>query len=170
MVKCIASVKYTMTALVIPKVDYGNDPSLPGTEGSFKRVQDPDSGQITTVFEQGPTQANTATRNSFQIDLYARGYTDLGFRSSANLESYLKGQYQIREVIEAFWPTNRLNDNIGRQALITEIRDKRTGQLMWVEQDTGVATTFQVQGVTPVMDPFGRMKEYISVLTRAEIQ
>lgn len=169
MVKCISSTKLTMVATVIPRLPQSGTAAT--GPGSYERRQDEDSGQIYNVFMPGaPPKPGQASTGQFEIDLFARGFTDLGFRSSANLESYIKGQYNIREVIECFWSPGTLNDNIGRQALVTNIRDKRTGRVLWTEQDTGVPTTFQVQGVTPLFDPFGRMREWISVLTRAEIQ
>lgn len=157
-----------MVATVIPRLQ--TDGTAGTGEGSYERYQDEDSGQIMTRFVADVPKPGQASTGQFELDLFARGFTDLGFRSSANLESYIKGQYNIREVIECFWSPGLLNDSIGRQALVTNIRDKRTGRVLWTEQDTGVPTTFQVQGVTPLFDPFGRMREWISVLTRAEIQ
>jgi hypothetical protein len=138
------------------------------TSGTYERRQDPDSGEIYDEFV--PTPANTVgPAAQYDIQCYARGYTDLGFRSSANRETYLKGDYNVFEAIEFTFPAKY--KAIGRQSYITNIRmTNRPDQVLWIEEETGLPTVFQVGGVTPVIDPFGKLREWVSVLTRAEIQ
>lgn len=170
MVKCIGSAKMTMTATIVTR--FVNDgAAAAGTEGTYERYQDPDSGEILQRFIPAVAPVAPGTRlynNEYDIPCYARGYTDLGFRSSANREVILKGDYTAFEAIEFTYP-GRYN-KLTRQSYITKIVDTKTRQVMWEEEETGEPTVFQVQGMTPVYDPFGKLREWTGVVVRAEIQ
>jgi hypothetical protein len=63
---------------------------------------------------------------------------------------------------------------ITKRDRVTNIRNAR-GQIIWKEEEMeneGVykSTTFDVLGVTPVLDPFGNHIENYALLERAEVQ
>lgn len=136
--------------------------------GTYETYQDPDSFEILTRWVPATVDAPGA-QSSFEVPCYARGYTDLGFRSSANREVILKGDYDVFEAVEFFFPAKY--KNVTRQSYVTNIYQKNRPEVpLWTEEETGRATVFQVQGITPVFDPFGRLREWTGVLTRAEVQ
>jgi hypothetical protein len=167
MVRCIGGAKMTMKATISTRLP-SNGQVVTGN-GEYKRVQDPDSGEILTewVPAGSPTSINPQAP-TYEIPCYARGYTDLGFRSSANHEIILKGEYNVFEAIEFTYP-GRFK-GLTRQSYITEIRDAKSNDILWTEEETGLPTVFQVQGMTPIYDPFGKLREWTGVVIRAEIQ
>lgn len=177
MFQSINDARYTMWATVIPRLDTastedGNQPGA-GQSGYYKRTQDPDSGQITTTWEVGQSDPDTHQEipAEYQIRCYARGYTALGYRSSANREIYVGGEYNYTESIQFDFPANVALNN---QTLIQAIRHSEdptdTASYLWLDGATGKATVWEVQGVTPVHDPFGKFIRNTAVLKRAEIQ
>jgi len=145
----------------------------PAPTGHFEVVQDPDTGGITRVWvEDSAVAATEAVRtpvgsqtaqSSFEMPCAARGFTELGFRSSANNQTFEDGVYRATEVIQITFP---MTYNLARNQLITNIRG-RDKQPLWVEEETGQPTIFEVQGVTPTFDPFGRHVNNIAVLNRS---
>lgn len=174
MFQSINDARYTMWATVIPRLDTlsvstGGQPGA-GQSGYFKRDQDPDSGQITTVWVPNQSDPSTGREVSAQFDVrcYARGYTNLGFRSSANREIYVKGEYNINESIQFDFP---LTVVINNQSLVTNIRGTKDGtDFFWLYEDTVRPVVWEVQGITPVTDPFGKALRYTTVLKRSEVQ
>jgi hypothetical protein len=167
MVRCIGGAKMTMTATIVTRL--ANEGSNVG-EGTYERYQDEDSGEILQRFIPAASApvGSRIFKAEYDIPCFARGYTDLGFRSSANRESVLKGDYSIFEAIEFTYP-GRYN-RLTRQSYITKIVDTKTQTPLWVEEETGQSTVFQVQGMTPLYDPFGKLREWTGVVIRSEIQ
>lgn len=171
MVRCMTGAKFTMFATVLTRLGDGTVADLTPTQdvrGTYVRVQDEDSGEITTQFVPSTTPLApgvTDIQHQYEMPCYARGYTDLGFRSSANRENYLKGDYSILEMVEIDFPARY---TLNRQSLITNIRQGE--RILWMEEETGQPTVFEVQGVTPVLDPFGRLVGNKTVVTRSPIQ
>lgn len=172
--KSLNDARYTMWATIIPRLDTpstltGNQPT--GQTGYFKREQDPDSGQITTVWVSGQADPISGKEIPVQYDIpcYARGYTALGYRSSANREIYVGGDYNVTEAIQFDYP---LSVTLNHQSFVTNIRRGQDpdSQTLWAYEDTGNPILWEVQGITPVHDPFGKPLRYTTVLKRAEIQ
>lgn len=175
MFQSINDARYTMWATVIPRLDTaststGNQPN--GTHsGAYQITQDPDTGQITTTWVDGPDSTGKAIQAESQIRCYARGYTALGYRSSANREIYVAGDYNITESIQFDYPNSvKLNN----QSLVTNIRSAEDvmdlTSYLWMNEDAGIPTVWEVQGITPVHDPFGKFIRNTTVLKRSEIQ
>lgn len=171
-VRCLTGVKFTMTATVL---DYAPNPgavdaTIPG--GHFETIQDEDTGAIQRVWvdDSAPVPTYNETEQvaipRFDLPCYARGFTELGFRSSANTETYNNGDYTATEVIELSFPAQY---SISRRQYITNIRDQNK-RVLWLEEEIGEPTIFEVQGVTPKFDGFGRHMENIAVLRRASNQ
>jgi hypothetical protein len=171
LIRNINNARYTMWATVIPKFAAGA-PTDGTVKGQYVRKQDDITGAVTTEFV---ADSNQSTSNSptaqYEIRCYARGYTDLGYRSSGNREVYIKGQYNIMDAIQFDFPADV---DLSLQSLVTNIRtapDPRDDKyLLWVDTATGKPVVWQVQGVTPVYDPFGKLLRNTTVLLRSEIQ
>ena len=183
MIKTINDVRYTMWATVIPKVTgEDNQPVDRVGLGSYVRVQDPDSGEITErwVPQGAAMPPGAATSNppyltdipaQRQIPCYVRGFTNLGFRSSANREILLHGDYTVIESVQFDFPADVRLDH---QSLVTNIRqtedlDPEFANCIYITE-TGKPTVWEVQGITPVVDPFGYHLRNTTVLKRAEVQ
>lgn len=167
MVRCIGGAKMTMTATISSRLPSNGQPVT--GNGEYVRVQDPDSGEILTEWVPAPVGAINPQAATYEIPCYARGYTDLGFRSSANHEIILKGEYNVFEAVEFTYP-GRFN-RLTRQSYITKIADaKDPSNILWTEEETGLPTVFQIQGMTPIYDPFGKLREWTGVVIRSEIQ
>jgi len=170
--RCLTSVRFNMTATVLdyaPRAD-AVDEAIVG--GHYVTIQDPDTGAIQQVWveDQAVVPAyNNSPRvaiNRYDLPCFARGFTELGFRSSANNQSFDDGVYRATEVIQVTFPAQY---SLNRSQFITNIRgrDKRP---LWIEEETGEPTVFEVQGVTPTFDPFGRHIDNIAVLNRSVVQ
>jgi hypothetical protein len=160
------SARYTMTATVLPQIS--SDGTVATGNGTYETYQDEDSGEIKTRWVPDSVTKPSTAPASFDIPCYARGYTDLGFRSSANREVILKGDYTAFEAVEFTFPAKF--SQLTRQSFITDIRDTRSQQQLYVEEETGKPTVFQVQGFTPVFDPFGKQIAWTGVINRSEVQ
>jgi len=172
---CLTSVRFNMTATVL---DYAPathnetpDQAIPG--GHFQTVQDEDTGAIQQIWVEDQTVAPAYSNVGpsvaiprYDLPCAARGFTELGFRSSANTQSFDDGVYRATEVIQIIFPANY---QLTRNQFVTNIRgrDKRP---LWIEEETGQPTVFEVQGVTPTFDPFGRHVDNIAVLNRSTVQ
>jgi len=168
--RCITGARFNMKATVLNRtdaVDVGNiEDSLPG---HYETIQDEDTGGLKRVWVEAaptPVKGKTPDVNAFEIDCIARGFTDLGFRSSANTQSFDNGVYKATEVIQITYPARYI---LNRRQLITNIKNS-AGTIVWLEEETGQATVFEVQGVTPGFDPFSRHLDNTAVLKRAAIQ
>lgn len=165
--RTINDARYTMWATVIPKLVIGD--TQPTGEGTFVRTQDPDSFEIKTEWVPNGVSTPGTQEAQYTIRCYARGYTNLGFRSSANREVYVKGDYSEIESIQFDYPANVL---LSRESYITNIRTVEADgtDYVWVDGNTGNPVVWEVQGTTPITDPFGKLLRNTTVLKRAEIQ
>lgn len=165
--RSINDARYTMWATVIPRLDPTNQ--QPAGTGHFQRAQDQDTGAITTVWvadQNGPVAGSVQAH--YDIPCYARGYTNLGFRSSANREVFVASQYNIIEAIQFDYPASV---TLNHQSFITRIRGRKDDtDYLWTYEDTGNPIVWEVQGTTPVTDPFGKLLRYTTVLKRSEVQ
>jgi hypothetical protein len=178
MIRNILDVRYNMMATVLNRtgsdVDSDYTPNLE-TEvkgGHWVTEQDEDTGAIRKRWVEDvsvpalPGQTYAVDVDRFDIECVARGFPEVGFRSSANNENFLDGVYQRFEAIQINFPAKYV---LNRRMLITNIRG-RNKQILWLEEETGQPTVFEVQGVTPTFDPFGRYLDNLAVLKRATVQ
>lgn len=174
--RCLTSVRFNMVATVLN--DYS---TVDGVEqevkgGHWETIQDEDTGAMTRRWVEDVTVVKpknpgtsldlTSPLNRFDIECFARGFPEVGFRSSANTEIFLNSEYRPFEVIQMVYPAKYM---LNRSQYVTNIRD-RTKRILWLEEETGLPTVFEVQGVTPSFDPFGRHIDNLAVLRRAAVQ
>lgn len=186
MITPLLEIRFNMRATVL---NYQYETADPATKtdpadavkgGHWEVVQDEDTGGIKRVWMEDQVVAtptpgvNRSTFHSnirgqgaqFDIECVVRGFPEVGFRSTANTESFLGGNYRPFEAVQMSYPSKY---TLSRRQLVTNIRNQN-GTLLWVEEDTGKPTVFEVQGVTPTFDPFGRHIDNLTVLKRADVQ
>ena len=178
----VLGVRFNMRATVLNEYASATPgESIPNPEeaiktGHFEVVQDEETGGIKKVWVPDVAVATPVKRdrgtswqnslNQFEIECYVRGLPEVGFRSSANNENFLDGVYKPFEAIQMVFPAKYV---LNRRQLITNIRG-RNDMVLWLEEETGQPTVFEVQGVTPTFDPFGKHIDNLTVLKRSEIQ
>lgn len=167
--KCLTGIKYNMKASIIDFAPRADAVDAAITGGHFEVIQDEETGGVKRIWVEDTAVApafNAARPVSiprFEIPCYARGFTELGFRSTANTQSFEDGVYRAVEVIQMTYPSRY---NLTRSQYVTNIRD-RWSNVLWLEEELGEPTIFEVQGVTPIFDPFGRHVDNLAVLRRA---
>lgn len=131
-----------------------------------KNVQD-ESGQITREWNRD---------NPFVIQNLAQAILVRGAGSDGMTEKWTE-LYQPETNIKMFIATNKLDSSllgpiggarlgdpfspevITRRFRVGNIREKSTGDVLWLS-DRNSPMEFNVMGVTPVTDPFGKVAEY----------
>lgn len=175
--RSILEPRYTLTATVITALPANTDVDVAQEVkgGHWETVQDDDTGALTRVWIEDSAVVPSPNAegsldltgvNRFDIECDVRGFPNVGFRSSANTESFLNGTVEYMEVIQINFPAKY---SIGRRQLITNIRNKH-GKILWLEEELGTPTIFEVQGVNPNIDPFGKHVDNLAVLKRSERQ
>jgi hypothetical protein len=120
---------------------------------------------------RSPLCSPTAPAARYDIRCYARGYTNLGFRSSGNRETFFHEQYDQIEVGSVGLLQER--HSLNHQSYITNIRLTQAddpAHYLWTDAATGKSIVWEIQGITPVTDPFGKPLRFTTVLRRALIQ
>jgi hypothetical protein len=131
-----------------------------------KNVQD-ESGQITREWNR---------ENPFVIQNLTQAIVVKGAEGDVLTEKWTQ-LYEPHTNIKMFIATNKLNSSllgpiggsligdlfnpevITRRFRVGNIRQKSTGETLWLT-DRNSPTEFNVMGVTPVTDPFGKVVEY----------
>lgn len=167
--RCLRSARYTMTAEVLR-----TGTSAPGDtvdldeEGTWETQQDEISGEIISVWV--PLVSDTPTGTTVvKIPCMVRSIVDGGIRVAGTTERFGKEYENIDFATIDFGPKFVLT----KRDRITNVRDKRTGVLIWREEELDKvdadyrATVFNVNGVQPVIDHNGRLVEQHALLSRA---
>jgi hypothetical protein len=165
--------KATVLNVVPDNADVDPDAAVQG--GHWVTSQD-DTGAITRIWVEDvsvvpPTRPGTNWTDAgvvdrFDIECTIRGFQQGAGQSSTNTESFAKGDYTVLELVQMNFPAKYV---LNRRQLITNIRN-RSNQILWLEEETGKPTVFEVQGVTPQFDPFDRYIDNLAVLTRSDKQ
>lgn len=63
-------------------------------------------------------------------------------------------------------------DNLGKSIRVSNIRDAKSGEVIYVEMELEghPPTWYNSNGSTPVLDPFGRVFQYDTLIHRTEVQ
>jgi hypothetical protein len=151
-----------------------NPPVIPGAIGHWEYSQDPDSGAIEKKWV-GDVIDDPITPDIDESNLYynlndvrceVRGVMQGGIRVAGTTQRYS----EIYENVEWANATFDKSVNITKNDKVTNIRNA-DGLLIWRnEEGDGGPTTFNVMGVTPALDPFGKLTEWKVLLQRAEVQ
>ena len=168
MVVCITSVRFTMKADILRQTATGFTPTV---EGSWKSEQDPLTGEIIRRWIPIDSDTGTAGTQAFSMSCLARGVVSGGVQSSGTTEAW--GEiYENIDSVRLWFPASKI---LSKRDRITNIRHGKTGQIFWIEEELGPTagvfkpTIFEVDGVIPLFDPFGRHVENFAILNRADI-
>jgi hypothetical protein len=138
--------------------------------GGWVIVQDPDSGTIKRVWQSPVDDPSTPDVDESQelesFSCIVRGIINGGLRSVGTTEKF-GDLYQAFDTVQIHFPASVVLTPRDR---VTNIRGPKG--VIWKEEQRpdGAATVFSVNGVTPVVDPFGQHIENYALLERAENQ
>lgn len=169
---CLTSARFNMYATVLSQGDWIPDDPLDPTSpiGHWENRQDPDTGEIIRVWvEEGEDiDPDTPGVQSRKIPCIVRGIVDGGIRVAGTTERYTPGgQYESADWAKMSYPSNI---TLSKRDRITNVTDRR-GRVIWKEEEFSSApTVWNVNGVTPIVDPFGIHIENMALLERAEVQ
>lgn len=169
MVKCITGARFTMNATVLRWVGETSNEHSPAP-GTWAMTQDPITGEILNKWEPVVINIdNTATiKNEYEeltIPCVARGIVDGGIRVAGTTERF-GDTYENIDYVKMWFPAKF---KLTKRDRITNIRDKKNGTLIWVDEeylDGTRATVFNVNGVTPLFDAFNKHTESFALLER----
>jgi len=144
-----------MTAKVLRS---GGTPSVPDENGgSYIEYQDPATGEI--IRDWHPDTDAGEEDESYIIDCYAAQATQ---SLISNTERWGREYIDPNQLKLSYSPEVHLT----KRDRVTEIRDKRTGNLVYVNDDLSAAT-YNVEGLAVDNGPFG-VVGHIAFLFRAE--
>jgi len=113
------------------------------------------SGQVTRSWDR---------HDPYVIQNRTEGILVQGFTSVASTEKWSK-DYEPVEYAKMYIHQIRVDDDekgpitINRTFRVSNIRDRITGEILWLSEQRQ-PIEFNVLGVTPIQDPFGRNVEY----------
>lgn len=166
--RCLGSSRFNMLVDVVKPVGAPLNPT-PGNPGTWVTQQDPDSGAVIRVFiPDNLTTPNVVEGNVLKdVRCMVRGVIDGGIRVAGTTERFSE-IYESADWSKITFPPGV---PITKRDVITNIRDLN-GNIIWREEEIpgSPPTTFNVMGVTPIVNPFGRHSESLALLERAEVQ
>lgn len=152
------------------------DPDAP-VEGTYTNEQDPLTHEIirvwktTDIIEDNPLTLDVNEANFLTVECLARGIMEGGIRVQGTTERF--GElYENVDYVRIWIPSRHV---VTKRDRITNIRNKQ-GQILWKDEETNPyatngwrATEFEVTGVTPEIDPFGRHTANVLMVQKAEV-
>jgi len=142
--------------------------------GKWVYRQNEDSGAIERVWDDNPVTEEIETDTHYtgeilrNVPLIARSVVSQGTTAAGATEKF-NTEYMAVDYVRAYFPKNI---NISKRDRVTNIRSKRGNDVLWREEemDDSPPTVFDVMGIQPVIDPFGRLVEQIVLMQRASVQ
>jgi hypothetical protein len=100
------------------------------------------------------------------VDCLVSPFTSTSFKAQGTTETF-GDVYEKKSYLKML-----TKENIGRNVQVTNIRQKSTDELVYyeVELRAGPATWYNSSGSSPVLDPFGRIIEWDTLIHRADEQ
>jgi hypothetical protein len=166
-----------MTAVILKPGGPSDNNDTTGSEnGHYEYQQDPDSGAIIEIWVPDtdpvidivPDYGDPGFITGRRFNCIARGFSDGGIRVAGSTEHFSsRGYIDTIDYVNLKFPADVI---LTRRDRVTDIRN-RDNVLLWKEEEfSDKATVFEVNGVTPVMDPWGKHVENSALLMRAEVQ
>lgn len=149
----------------------GEDTVIIDEPNEWVLMQDPDSGEIIRNYVPVPDNPATPDVNETlffgTFKCMARGIISTGLRMSGTTETF-GASYESEDYVRLWFPSTV---TISKRDQITNIRDS-AGNVIWKEEEVpgSPPTVFNVLGVTPLPNPFGKVLEYQAMLERADKQ
>lgn len=174
--RCLTSARFNMSALLmVPGTAPDADPNTGTPNGQYEYQQDPDSGALVRVWvpatdeiPESQAAVEEGLMEGRRFKCMARGFTDGGIRVAGTTERWSsRGTIDTVDFITIKFPKNVI---LTRRDRVTDIRNSEA-ELLWKEEEfDNSATIFEVNGVTPIVDPWGKHIENSALLQRAEVQ
>lgn len=177
--RCIVGSTFNMKADVLRQGKSQTDttPDPIDDYGVWVEDQDPLTHEIVRVWKpteitpDDPATPDVNEQSFFSVPCLARGIIDGGIRVAGTTERW--GElYENVDYTRFSFPAKYV---ITKRDRITNIRNNQ-GQILWKDEETDPfaesiwrATVFDVLGVTPVIDPFGRHTHNVAMLQKAEV-
>ena len=166
-----------MSAVILKQGGPSDNDDTTGTpNGHYEYQQDPDSGalvrvwvvDIDNVVEVAPDYGDTGYIVGRRFNCLARGFVDGGIRVAGTTERFSgRGYVDTVDYINLKFPADVV---LTRRDRVTDIRN-RDNIVLWKEEEfDNKSTVFEVNGVTPIVDPWGKHIENSALLQRAEVQ
>lgn len=171
MVVCLTSARFNMKADILRQGAEANNVIDPTDQpGEWVKKRDPDSGEIIRIWQPYDQTDDVDTPDTNEsLDSFwceARGIIDGGIRVAGTTERWDE-LYQNVDFVKITFPAGT---RLTRRDRVTNIRDKQ-GNVIWKEEENeDKPTVFNVSGITPIIDPFGKHIESFALLERAEAQ
>lgn len=116
--------------------------------------------QTQTTNDAGQTKRDWDFDNPIVVRNLTKAITGGGIRVVGSTEQwgddYEGIEWAKMNVASQVLPTG---DTVTKRWRVTNIRDRVSGRVLWLLDD-GLPVEFNVMGINPVMDPFGRPVEY----------
>lgn len=167
--RCITSARFNMTSTVLTQDDQGQyDDNNLGEVGHWENRQDPETGEIIRVWVVEDADPVAPGVQAKTVKCIVRGILDGGIRVAGTTERYTpQGLIESVDYVKMQFPASV---TITKRDRVTNIANRK-GIIIWREEESDNAPTiFDVQGVTPVVDPFGNLIEWSALLQRSEAQ
>ena len=167
--QCLLSARYVLKADILRQSESGEPVNL-SEQGSWQDDQDPLTGAPIRVWVPLTDDSDPSAPTVYSIDCMANGIIDGGIRVAGTTERF-EADYQSIDYVRMFFGPQHI---LTKRDRVTNIRNKMTGQIIWMDEELDAvnglyqATVFDVDGVTPIVNPFGRHIENFANLKRAE--
>lgn len=140
------------------------------SNGNWTYNQDTETGEIIRLWQPTDLTDDPQTPQNEGLQTFrclARGIIDGGIRVSGTTERFSE-MYENVDYVKITFPASVI---LSKRDRVTNIRDGKNN-IIWKEEEQigSPPTVFNVMGVTPVIDPFGRHIENQALLERAEVQ
>ena len=170
--RCLTTARYTMDAELLHWTGIQDGTTTDVSSGHWETYQDPITGEIRNKWIPAPADDPATPDVETTVKTFpciARGIVDGGIRAMSNTEVF-GSDYENIEVIKMWTPASV---RITKNDRITNIRAKKGGDVIWVDEEyTGATdrpTVFNVMGVTPLFDgPFNRHVENYIILEKVD--
>lgn len=120
--------------------------------------------QKRTVTEAGQVRRDWDRESPIVVKNLTEGVLVRGVRGTPITEEWNK-DYEPQERVKMFVASSVIDSDIispirlTRRFRVSNIRDRATDNVLWFN-DTGEPLEFNIEGITPINDPFGRIVEY----------
>lgn len=142
-------------------------PTPEDTPGTWSTYQDPITGEIRNVWVPAPDDPNAPDVIESEFPCMARAIILTGMRAQGSGQQF-GATYENIEIVHMWVPADVA---IHKDDRITNIKDKN-GHILWNDYNAQRVlvkpTIFNVNGVSPIVDPFNRHVETFVVLERAQ--
>ena len=165
--QCLLSARYVLKADILRQSGTGSTVDI-SDEGYWKKQQDPLTGAFIRKWVPLSDTANDI--DVVSINCWVNGIIDGGIRVAGTTERFER-DYKSIDYARMFFGTDIV---LTQRDRVTNIRNAQTGQIIWLDEQLDKvdgafkATVFDVEGITPIINPFGRHIENYASLKRSD--